>query len=135
MVPSSLFLVWHFQQQVTPTLATQRHLRSPPTLLSYPYRSLYLDLFGYVGNGRSDLSDFNTGVKLGAENTLTPYPFPRRLSSIDFDVTQFVNAQVSNRDAFAGFGIRVGNYFANYGTAGLGSGSLKIETVDIAEPT
>ena len=103
-------------------------------LLSYPYRSLYLDIFGYVGNGRPDLSDFNAGVKLGSENTLTPYPLPRRLSSIDFDVTQFVNARVSNRDAFAGFGIRVGNYFANYGTAALGSASLKIETVDIAEP-
>jgi hypothetical protein len=33
MVPSSLFLVWHFQQQVTPTLATQRHLRSPTPFL------------------------------------------------------------------------------------------------------
>jgi hypothetical protein len=33
MVHSSLFLVWHFQQQVTPTLATQRHLRSPAQFL------------------------------------------------------------------------------------------------------
>jgi hypothetical protein len=49
-------------------------------------------------------------------------------------VTQFVNERVSNSDAFAGFGIRIADFYANYGTAALGSASLKIETVDIAEP-
>ncbi len=102
----------------------------------YPvYRYLFLELFGYVGNGRADLSDFDAGVGIGLENALvatSDFEFPR--DSIDFDVTQFVNARVSNRDDFAGFGIRIEDFYANYGTAALDyTPSLTIETTDVAE--
>jgi hypothetical protein len=102
--------------------------------VSASYKYLRLKILGYVGNGRPDLSDFEAGVSLGIEDALTPYPFPHPLQGIGFDVTQFVNERVSNSDAFAGFGIRIADFYANYGTAALGSASLKIETVDIAEP-
>jgi hypothetical protein len=61
-------------------------------------------------------------------------------------VTGFVNERVSNRDPFAGFGIRVENYgrnsrvgIYNSGKATLGgttnyTPSLIIETADAAEP-
>jgi hypothetical protein len=103
-------------------------------------RYFYLQIFGYVGNGEPDLSDFDAGIKLGFANALTPltfpdpYPLPRPRSSIDFDVTEFVKARVSNSDAFAGFGLRIEDFYANYGTATLVNPRLTIETADVAEP-
>jgi hypothetical protein len=115
--------------------------------LSFPELFLYLDIFGYVGNGRPDLSDFGAGVWLDRENTLIPFPDIIPKDIVNFDVTGFVNERVSNRDPFAGFGIRVqdlGNKDSrsgifNYGRATLGgttnyTPSLIIETADIAEP-
>jgi len=115
--------------------------------LSFPELFLYLDIFGYVGNGRSDLSDFRAGVWLDRENTLIPFPDTIPKDIVNFDVTPFVNQLVSNNDAFAGFGIRVqdlGNKESrsgifNYGKATLGgtthyTPSLIIETADAAEP-
>jgi hypothetical protein len=115
--------------------------------LSFPWLFLYLDIFGYVGNGRPDLSDFGAGVWLGRENTLIPFPDTIPKDIVNFDVTGFVNERVSNRAPFAGFGIRVqdlGNKDSrsgifNYGKATLGgttnyTPSLIIETVDAAEP-
>jgi hypothetical protein len=115
--------------------------------LSFPWLFLYLDIFGYVGNGKPDLSDFGAGVWLGRENTLIPFPYTIPKDIVNFDVTGFVNERVSNRDPFAGFGIRVqdlGNKDSrsgifNYGKATLGgttnyTPSLIIETADAAEP-
>jgi len=107
----------------------------------YSARSLYLDLLGYVGNGRPDLSDFYAGVTIANENALTPYPipfFPR--SEINFDVTNFINQQVRNGDNFAGLSIRVENFYRNHGSATLQGyygqePTLTIETVDVPEPT
>jgi hypothetical protein len=114
--------------------------------LSFPGLFLYLDIFGYVGNGSPDLSDFGAGVRLDNENILIPFPNAIPKDIVNFDVTGFVNERVSNRDPFAGFGIRVENYgrnsrvgIYNYGKATLGgttnyTPSLIIETVDAAEP-
>jgi hypothetical protein len=114
--------------------------------LSFPGLFLYLDIFGYVGNGSPDLSDFGAGVRLDNENILIPFPDIIPKDIVNFDVTGFVNERVSNRDPFAGFGIRVENYgrnsrvgIYNYGKATLGgttnyTPSLIIETVDAAEP-
>jgi hypothetical protein len=114
--------------------------------LSFPGLFLYLDIFGYVGNGRPDLSDFGTGVRLDNENILIPFPDTIPKDIVNFDVTGFVNERVSNRDPFAGFGIRVENYgrnsrvgIYNSGKATLGgttnyTPSLIIETADVAEP-
>ena len=115
--------------------------------LSFPGLFFYLDIFGYVGNGRSDLSDFGAGVRLDNENILIPFPDTIPKDIVNFDVTGFVNERVSNRDPFAGFGIRVqdlGNKDSksgiyNYGKATLGgttnyTPSLIIETADVAEP-
>jgi hypothetical protein len=64
-----------------------------------------LGIFGYVGNGTADVSDFGAGVFLSSVDI--------SLSSagdiLSFDVTPFVNQRVGNGDAFAGFGIRALN--------------------------
>jgi uncharacterized Tic20 family protein len=64
--------------------------------LSFPWLFLYLDIFGYVGNGKSDLSDFGAGVWLDRENTLIPFPDTIPKDIVNFDVTGFVNERVSN---------------------------------------
>jgi hypothetical protein len=91
-------------------------------------------LFGYVGNGRGNLSDFGAGELLSSVNTSF-------LSSGDFlsiDVTGFVKQRASNGDPFAGFGFRVfkpgfvelgGNSFSGYPV------TLVVETVPVPEPT
>jgi hypothetical protein len=48
------------------------------------YRDLYLDIFGYVGNGRAELSDFNAGVRLDSQNAFTPYPFSRPVETMPY---------------------------------------------------
>ncbi len=102
-------------------------------------RSLNLNLYGYIGNGRPDLSDFYAGVYIASENALSPYPLPRPLDEVNFDVTNFINQRVSNGDDFAGLGIRVENFYRNSGRVTLRGyygqePSLTIETVDVAEP-
>jgi hypothetical protein len=90
----------------------------------------FLSIFGYVGNGIPDISDFEAGVFLDSVDISS--------SSTDdilrFDVTPFVNQLVSNNDDFAGFGIRA----SNFGGVGLNAtnnnSSLVVETDDVAEP-
>jgi len=121
-------------------------LNTPFINLEIAYRFLYLDLYGYVGNGRPDLSDFNAGVNIAQEiaTLYSPYPYYPRFGQIKFDVTNFVKERVSNGDAFAGLGIRVGslNYtsYPNAGSVDLrnyyGDGpTLTIETEPVPEPT
>jgi hypothetical protein len=116
------------------------------------FLSLDLEIFGYVGNGRPDLSDFGAGVSLGIKDAVAlsdpnpyygyPYGYYTNYNGgiLSFDVTGFVNERVSNRDTFAGFGIRVsGNalddFFSNLGEATLSDNPyLTIETVEVAEP-
>jgi hypothetical protein len=95
----------------------------------------YLDLFGYVGNGTADLSDFNAGVRLGTERPLFAGP-NSRFANVSFDVSQFVNERISNRDNFGGFGIRVHNSssFLSYGSGYIPATSLTVSTEPVPEP-
>jgi hypothetical protein len=91
-----------------------------------------LGIFGYVGNGTAETSDFEAGVLLSSVDISSSSPG----DIFNFDVTQFVNKRVSNNDAFAGFGIRA----LNFGSLALGGGNfpgiqprLIVETADVAE--
>ncbi len=122
------------------------------------FRALVLEIFGYVGNGQPNLSDFGAGVSLGRKDAVAlidpkpyygyPYNYYTNYNGgiLRFDVTQFVDERVSNRDAFAGFGIRVyeDSFLAQIGFPNRGvttlsdSPYLTIETVDaqpVPEPT
>ncbi|MEG5170838.1 PEP-CTERM sorting domain-containing protein [Microcoleus sp. B3-D7] len=92
-----------------------------------------LGIFGYVGNGTVEASDFEAGVFLSSVDISSSSPG----DILNFDVTSFVNQRVSNRDAFAGFGIRA----LNLGSLTLGGGNfpgiqprLIVETADVTEP-
>jgi len=92
-------------------------------------------IFGYVGNGTADASDFEAGELLSSVDVSS--------SSVgdflSFDVTPFVKQRVSNRDSFAGFGFRV----FNFGSLGLGGDNIPgypvrmvVETAEpVPEPT
>jgi hypothetical protein len=104
---------------------------------------LFLRLFGYVGNGRADLSDFDAGVSIGVGEVMGPNSYPTiPLDSIDFDVTPFINTQVNSRNDFAGFGFRLQGLYLINSAANLRDDynappSLIIETADatVPEPT
>jgi hypothetical protein len=106
------------------------------------YRDLYLDIFGYVGNGRAELSDFNAGVRLDSQNAFTPDPLSGPVEAISFDVTQFVDERLRNGDDVLGFAIRVQNSssFLNYGRVNLGVPTASwstepVEPMPVPEPT
>ena len=90
-----------------------------------------LGIFGYVGNGTAETSDFEAGTFLSSVKTsFGTY-------NLAFDVTQFLNQRVRNADAFAGFGIRA----LNLGNVALGgyrgtpiATRLIVETAEVAEP-
>jgi hypothetical protein len=90
----------------------------------------FLSIFGYVGNGIPDISDFEAGVFLNSVDISSS----SANDILRFDVTPFVNQLVSNNDNFAGFGIRA----SNFGGVGLNAtnnnSSLVVETDDVAEP-
>ena len=99
-----------------------------------------LGIFGYIGNGIAEVSDSGNGVFLSSLaldlSSLSPG------DTLNFDVTTFVNQQVSNGNPFAGFVIGIfGSSFSTVslgGTDALGCSSLVIETVDaepVPEPT
>jgi len=88
-----------------------------------------LGIFGYVGNGTPDASDFEAGVLLSSVDVSSSSPG----DILSFDVTPFVNQRVSSGDAFAGFGIRT----LDVGGLSLNNSippRLIIETADVAEP-
>jgi hypothetical protein len=113
-------------------------------------RSFDLEIFGYVGNGKPDLSDFGNGVSLDIKDVAAVVDRNLYSSDLDFyytrnlrfDVTTFVKEQVKNGGAFAGFGIRTQNQpynnsvgFPNNGGATLRQPYLIIETEPVPEPT
>jgi len=90
-------------------------------------------IFGYVGNGTAETSDFEAGVLLSSVDVSSSSPG----DILKFDVTQFVNQRVSNNDAFAGFAIRA----LNLGGLNLKGGDVRgsqprliVETAEVAEP-
>ncbi len=96
-----------------------------------------LGLFGYVGNGRPDLSDF-----VGSE-FFTSVDISSSSSGdiLNFDVTSFLNQQISNGHQFSGFGIRalMNDDGSNAGGIRLGPDSsgiqpnLIVEIADVPE--
>ena len=94
-------------------------------------------IFGYVGNGTAEASDFEAGVLLIYVDISSSSPG----DILNFDITPFVKQRVSNGDAFAGFGIRALNFgglFLNNYTPYNSSPGIKprliVEIVDVAEP-
>ena len=91
-----------------------------------------LGIFGYVGNGTAEESDFEAGVLLSSVDVSSL----RAGDILNFEVTSFFNQRVSNGDAFAGFGIRA----LNFGGLALNTSnfsgikpSLIVETADVTE--
>jgi len=97
-------------------------------------RSAILGIFGYEGNGTAEESDLGRGVFLSSVDISSS----SRGDTLNFDVTAFVNQQVSNGYPFAGFAMQAlypGPYIATLeGTDALGRSSLVIETDDAPEP-
>jgi len=92
-----------------------------------------LGIFGYVGNGTVEASDFEAGVLLSSVDVSSSSAG----DILSFDVTPFVNQRVSNSDTFAGFGIRALNLGGLALERGQFSGiepRLIVETADVAEP-
>ena len=81
-------------------------------------------LYGYTGNGQADVSDFEAGEYLNLDTA--------KLASqiLSFDVSPFINQKISNNDAFAGFGVRIGGGYITLDQ----NASLTITTVEVAEP-
>jgi hypothetical protein len=96
-----------------------------------------LGIFGYVGNGTAETSDFEAGVFL---NSVVDVSSSSVGDILNFNVTPFVNQRISNGDAFAGFGIRALNYgglFLNNSnpfTPSRIKPRLIVETADVTEP-
>jgi hypothetical protein len=91
---------------------------------------VYVQIFGYTGNGKADLSDFNAGESLGSLFSNDP-------GRIQLDVTKFVDERVSNHDAFVGFGIMPPALFRSsrsYIQRTYYRPQLIVETADVAEP-
>ena len=96
-----------------------------------------ISIFGYVGNGTDDISDFGAGELLSSVDVSSASL--RDIFSLD--VTPFVKQRVSNGDPFAGFDFRV----FNYGSFGIGGSifpgaplpdtpiKMVVETTDVAE--
>ena len=101
-------------------------------LWNYFNSSISLSIFGYIGNGTAEASDFDNGVFLSSLDISSLSPG----DTLNFDVTAFVNQQVSNGNPFAGFAIKTFGFngVSLGGTDALGRSSLVIETLDAAEP-
>jgi hypothetical protein len=69
----------------------------------FDYASRPLGLFGYIGNGTAEASDFEAGVFL---DSITFSEGEGEYSSVYFNVTPFLNELVSNNNEFAGFAVR-----------------------------
>ena len=87
-------------------------------------------LFGYIGNGQADLSDFQSETYL---NNNTPKADSLAFS---YDVTSIIQQIISNNNDFVGIGFRR-SYIPNqtfYTELDSRVASLTITTVDVAEP-
>jgi hypothetical protein len=115
-----------------------------------------IQLFGYIGNGQPDVSDFprgrgvgdgygttapplsylnlNTSVLLDSTSEIGPFPVQKFNFNIDFTATAFVNELIRRNNAFAGFGLSENNYFLGDATLDQNA-SLIIETEPVPEPT
>jgi hypothetical protein len=69
----------------------------------WPHASRPLGLFGYIGNGTAEASDFEAGVFL---DSITFPEHSGQFSFASFNVAPFLNELVSNNNKFAGFAVR-----------------------------
>ena len=101
-------------------------------LWNYFNSPISLSIFGYIGNGTAEVSDSDKGVFLSSVDISSLSPG----DTLNFDVTTFVNQQVSSGNPFAGFVIKTFEFngVSLGGTDALGQSSLVIETVDAVEP-
>lgn len=91
-----------------------------------------LGIFGYVGNGTAEVSDFEAAVFLSSIDI----SFLSARNTLNFDVTSFVNRRVNNGDAFAGFSIRALNIGAVAITPDDSGDLVKLIVVEsVPEPT
>jgi hypothetical protein len=94
-----------------------------------------LGIFGYIGNGTAEASDFEAGVFLNSVNISSPSVG----DILSFDVSPYINQRVSNGDAFAGFGIRALNLGGLFLSDDNNNNSrikprLIVETANVTEP-
>jgi hypothetical protein len=99
----------------------------------YPWT---VDLFGYAGDGTLSMEDYGAGSLLGSRS------FHFGISSLDFDVTQFLKQLQSDNDMFAGFSIRLRTGVTSedgpliaFGSLEGGSGYGPATLVFVPEPT
>lgn len=87
---------------------------------------------GYVGNGLVDASDFQAGTILDSANVSPDFI----QETYNFDATSFIQNLVSNKDSFAGFGIRaqntIGGLLLDRGSFSGNGPRLIIKTAPIA---
>ncbi len=128
--------------------------------LTVYHRYYSLELFGYIGNGQPDTSDFSRGIGRGfqagqaiylssssfdfldLENAIQleelwwgrPYPVEKFNFNFNSYQTLFVKELIRRKNAFAGFSFRPGYYNVGDATLNHMDASLIITTVDVAEP-
>jgi hypothetical protein len=128
--------------------------------LTVYHRYYSLELFGYIGNGQPDTSDFSRGIGRGFQagqaihlsssafdflnlgNAIQlqelwwggPYPVGKFNFNFNSDQTLFVKELIRRKNAFAGFSFRHGDYNIGDATLNHMDASLIITTVDVAEP-
>jgi hypothetical protein len=101
----------------------------PEDMVGNPYDMV---LFGYIGNGQADLSDFQSEAYLNFNGPITGFPI------VSYNVTSFIQQIVSNNNDFAGFGLRRPYNNQPFFLAFNRFSSLTITTVDaepVPEPT
>lgn len=90
-----------------------------------PLRSVAVD--GYIGNGVSELSDFEAGTGNTLCTLATPDPYVGQI--LTFDVTPFATAVVNAHHRYLGLTVRGGSFGGLWITEGAGYPLLTIETV------
>jgi hypothetical protein len=87
---------------------------------------------GYIANGLVDASDFQAGTILDSANVSPNFI----QETYNFDATPFIQNLVSNKDSFAGFGIRaqntIGGILLDRGTFSSNAPRLIITTAPIS---
>ena len=84
-----------------------------------------LGVYGYVGNGIAEASDFQAGTLLNTIDISSAFVG----QILNFDVTPFVQSLVSNSNSFAGFGVRAQEF------GGLALRRFPTLTIATAVPT
>jgi hypothetical protein len=98
---------------------------------SYDPGYFNLQFYGYIGNGRADVSDFEAGIIYLDVSQPSPLEQPNDPDPLVFYVTPLINELPSKNDAFAGFNLRSNGK----GIARLdGDYARLIIDADVAEP-